>query len=141
MCLKVQVEVVGLKERDAEKVALAIEAELPVEFHFEGANPARPSVTLSISEPDGGCGCSLLRRKGTWRAPFWNFRKSVLPHIAGAVSKLEKGKLRVAQFEGAWHGPFKPKPSAIAVSLPQLLQRIRECKIKPGATYVIGAGV
>jgi hypothetical protein len=140
MCLKVRVEVVGLTEQDAEEVALAIEAKVPIEFNFEEANPARPSVTLSISEPRGGCGCSLLRRKGSWKAPFWNFKKAVLPHIAEAVAKLEQGKLRVVRFDGQWLGPSKPKPSEVTVSLPQLLQRIRECKIKPGAKYIVDAG-
>ena len=140
MCLKVQVEVLGLREKDARALAEKIESSVPVEFHFEGANRSKPAVTLSISEPNGGCGCSLLRSRGTWKAPFWNFKKPVLPHIASAVAGLSTGKLRVASFEGAWLGPFKPRPSEVSVTLPALLRLIRGAKIKPGAKYVVSAG-
>lgn len=139
MCLKVRVEVVGIEEDQVGAIAAEIEAAVPIELHFEGANRSLPSVTLSISEPKGGCGCSLLRRRGTWKAPYWNFRKPVLPHIAGAIARLQR-RGRVAVFEGAWSGPFRPKPSEVTLSLPQLLQRIRESKIKPGARYVVARG-
>ncbi|HXJ16033.1 MAG TPA: hypothetical protein VNM68_02415, partial [Candidatus Polarisedimenticolia bacterium] len=140
MCLKVQIEIVGLREGEAQAVAEEIEATVPLEFHFEGANESRPSVTLSISEPKAGCGCSLLRRRGTWKAPFWNFKKPVLPHLASAVARLHDNSRRVSSFQGAWLGPAGPKDSEVSVSLPELLQRIRESKIKPGAKYVISTG-
>src|SRR5262245_28963210 len=124
MCLKITIEVTGLREHDARAVAEEIEATHPLDLHFEGAHASRQSVTFSMSEPDGGCGCSLLRRRGTWKAPFWNFKKPVLPHLASAVARLHNEQRRVASFQGAWSGPFRPKDSEVLVSLPQLLQRI-----------------
>ena len=87
------------------------------------------------SANDGGCGCSLLRRRSSWKGPYWALTIPARQLISGALSGLFAATDRLVSFEAKSLGPSHLPRRSEKTSRAALLSAIAGGKLRPEVRY------